>query len=120
MSSVAETIRKEYLTRVRPDVLEKTGLGCELVDAVVRLALFPVMVSSVNSNLYQHKPDESTESKGGVSWQHLSLLVNVADVQLDRGVIMGLDESVGGSALSWHVKVDELSILVLHGCLFVM
>lgn len=49
-----------------------------------------------------------------MGWEHLALLVNVADVDLDRGMVMSLDQSAGGSTFSWHVEVDDLSFLVLH------
>lgn len=41
-----------------------------------------------------------------VAWDGTSLLVDLSNVDLDRTVVLSLDDSVGGRALSWHVKFD--------------
>lgn len=43
-----------------------------------------------------------------------SVLIEAGDADLDTGVICGLDQAAGRAALSWHVKVDEFSAVVLH------
>lgn len=59
-------------------------------------------------------PDESAQSEGRVGWQHLAFLVNIANVELNRGVIVSLDETVRSSAFSRDVEVDKFSFVVLH------
>lgn len=36
----------------------------------------------------------------------MAILIDLSDVDLDRGVVLGLDDSVGSRALSWNVKLD--------------
>ena len=51
---------------------------------------------------------------GSSSTLLLSMLINVADFDLNRGVVVGGDERVGGGALSWDVQVDDFVLIVLH------
>lgn len=41
--------------------------------------------------------------------------IDVGDVDLDRAVILGLDQAVGRRALARDVKVDGLALRVLEG-----
>eukprot|EP01101_Sappina_pedata_P006309 TRINITY_DN309_c0_g1_i1.p4 TRINITY_DN309_c0_g1~~TRINITY_DN309_c0_g1_i1.p4 ORF type:complete len:114 (+),score=3.24 TRINITY_DN309_c0_g1_i1:99-440(+) len=59
--------------------------------------------------------DESSDGEGGVlSLDDSAISVNVWDGDLDRGVIAGGDQAVGGRALAWKVDIDDLSLFVLH------
>lgn len=49
----------------------------------------------------------AAESVGEVvAWDGTSLLVDLSNVDLDRTVVLSLDDSVSGRALSWDVKFD--------------
>lgn len=50
------------------------------------------------------------EGVGNLLSGHLSLIINLGDVDLDRSVILGSDQSVGGRALAGDVKVDNLAL----------
>lgn len=50
------------------------------------------------------------ESVGHLLSGHLSLVVDLDDADLDRGVILGSDQTVGGRALAGDVKVDNLAL----------
>lgn len=41
-----------------------------------------------------------------LTWDDVALLVNLGNVDLDRGVVLGLDDLVGGGTLSWDVKLN--------------
>ena len=57
---------------------------------------------------------ESGESNGLFLSGDFARGVNVGDLNLDRGVVIGCDETVSGRALSWDVKIHDLSFIVLH------
>jgi hypothetical protein len=71
-----------------PDVLEVTVTLSEAVDAVVRLA---------------HGADEAAESVGLGLASESAVLVDLGDADLDRAVVLGLDDAVGGAALAGDV-----------------
>ena len=55
--------------------------------------------------------DETGEGEdGALAGDELALSVDVADGDLDRGVVLGLDQASSGSALARDVKVDEISL----------
>lgn len=86
------------LTGVRPDVLEQTVSLGESVQRVVSLTT---------------GSDVTAKSVGGeVVWNGTALLVDVDDVKLDGSVVLSLDDSVGGRALSWNVQFDLKLLLV--------
>lgn len=91
------------LTAGGPDVLEVAVLLGKAVEGVVTLTA---------------GTDETAESVGLVLAGVAAVLVNLADGELDRGVVVGLDDAVGGAALAGDVEIDDLSLLVLHfgGC----
>lgn len=77
------------LTGVVPDVLQQTVLLGQSVQGVVSL--------TSTSNV-------AAQGVGGVGTGNGSALgVNVRDVDLDRCVVLGLDDSVSGRALSGNV-----------------
>jgi hypothetical protein len=82
-----------------PDVLEVTVTLGQTVEGVVRLAA---------------GTDEAAERIGLALAGVAAVLVNLANGELDRGVVVGLDDAVGGAALAGHVEIDDLSLLVLH------
>ena len=43
-----------------------------------------------------------------------AVLINVSNLDLDGGVVVGRDQGVGGGTLSWDVQVDNLVLIVLH------
>jgi hypothetical protein len=46
-----------------------------------------------------------------------AVLINLADGDLDRGVILGLDDTVGRAAFAGNVAVKRLNISILKGIL---
>jgi hypothetical protein len=54
--------------------------------------------------------ESTVESVGDVGPSDLSLVVNLSNVDLDRGMVLGGDETVGGRALAGDVKVDDLAL----------
>lgn len=54
--------------------------------------------------------DSAREGVGDVGASHLARLVDLGDVDLDRGVVLGRDEAVGRTALARDVKVDDLAL----------
>merc|ERR1712230_95489 len=50
------------------------------------------------------------------SVQGVIALVNLADAELDTGVVFGFDDAVGRAAFAGDVEIDNLSLFVLHGC----
>lgn len=70
-----------------------TLLSREAVDRVISLAV---------------GADLSSEGDGGAAGlEGNSVGVNVGDRDLDRGVVLGVDEAASGRALAGDVKVDE-------------
>jgi hypothetical protein len=64
-----------------PDALEEAILLCEPVEAVVALA---------------HGADEAAEGVDLVVTSVTAVLINLADADLDGGVVLGLDDASGG------------------------
>lgn len=81
-----------------PDVLEVTVTLGEAVEGVVTLTA---------------GTDEAAESVGLVLTSVTAVLVNLADGQLDGGVVVGLDDAVGGAALARHVAVGWETMLAV-------
>lgn len=75
-----------------PDVLEVAVTLGEAVEGVVALAA---------------GTDETAQSVGLVLAGVSAVLINLADGDLDRGVVVGLDDAVGGAALAGHVAVGK-------------
>jgi hypothetical protein len=78
-------------TRV-PDVLEEAVALGEAVHAVVALA---------------HGADEAAEGVDLVLASVTAVLVNLGDRDLDRAVVLGLDDAVGRAALAGDVPAQE-------------
>jgi hypothetical protein len=74
-----------------PDVLEAVALG-EAVHAVVALA---------------HGADEAAEGVDLVLASVTAVLVNLGDGDLDRAVVLGLDDAVGRAALAGDVPAQR-------------
>lgn len=84
---------KTPLTDRAPHVLEEAVALSEPVERVVALA---------------HRPDEPAEGVDLVlALDRTAVLVNLRDGDLDRGVILGLDDPVGGAALPGDVAVKN-------------
>lgn len=83
-----------------PDALQETITLGQSVEGVVALA---------------HGADESAKGVDLVVTGVAAVLVNLADGDLDRGVILGLDDAVGGAALAWDqtVYIPSLATTVL-------
>lgn len=61
--------------------------------------------------------DEAAEGVDDVlALDGTAVVVNLGDRDLDRSVVLGLDDAVGGTALAGDVEVDGLALVVLHGC----
>lgn len=75
-----------------PDVLQVAVTLSEAVEGVIALTA---------------GTDETAESVGLVLTGVAAVLVNLADGQLDGGVVVGLDDAVGGAALAGHVAVEK-------------
>jgi len=70
-----------HLPACAPDGLEEAVLLCEPVEAVVGLA---------------HGADETADGVGLVVAGVAAVLVNLANAELDRGVVLGPDDASGG------------------------
>jgi hypothetical protein len=83
-----------------PDALEEAVALGQSVEGVVALA---------------HGSDETAEGVDVVlALDGTTVLVNLGNGDLDRAVILGLDDAVGGAALAGDVKVHNLAAVVLH------
>lgn len=87
-----------------PDVLEVTVTLGQAVEGVVALAA---------------GTDEAAKSVGLVLAGVATVLVNLANGELDRGVVVGLNDAVGGAALAGHVAVEREIMLVVCVLLWV-
>ena len=81
------------LPRRAPDALEEAVSLGKPVHGVVRLA---------------HGAHEAAEGIGLVLAGVAAVLVNLADAELDRGVVLGLDNAAGGAALAGDVDCEGL------------
>lgn len=76
-----------------PDVLDEAVALCKAVQRIVALA---------------HGPYESAESIDVVlALDGAAVLVDLGDGNLDRSVVLGLDDAVGGAALTGDVTVKR-------------
>mgnify|MGYP001321979848 CR=1 FL=1 len=57
---------------------------------------------------------ETSHGVSGVLAGVLAGLINLTDVDLDGGVLLGAEDAVGGGALAGDVHVDNLALLVGH------
>ena len=117
---------------VRPGVLEETVSSGE-PDKEMRVSGQSVITEGVETASRKRERRENlpvegiigitlltestAESVSDVGTSHLSLFVDFGNVDLNRSVIFGDDQSVGGRALAGDVKVDNLSLIVLHDVL---
>lgn len=81
MYAVPQLHDPKHLPRRAPDALEEAVLLCEPVEAVVALA---------------HGADEAAECVDLVLAGVAAALVNLANAELDGGVVLGLDDASGG------------------------
>lgn len=81
-----------------PHVLEVTVTLGQAVERVIALAA---------------GADEAAQSVGVVLAGVAAVLVNLADGELNRGVVVGLDDAVGGAALARDVAGKKELVLVL-------
>jgi len=65
-----------------------------------------------DNHLSADKPRES--ECGKVTIIH-AIRIQVTNVDLDRGVILGSNDPVSGGALPGDIEVHRLTLLVLHG-----
>ena len=104
-----------------PHILQETVALSQPVQRVVAFA---------------HGPDESAERVRLVLPRVSAILVDLADADLDRGVVLGFDDAVGSAALARditagglvnvlcrgilaprYLQVNDLTLLVFHdGC----
>ena len=56
---------------------------------------------------------ETGDSEGSGFSSEDTLLINLGDVNLNSSMILSVEDSVGGRALSGHVQVNELTLIVL-------
>jgi len=81
-------LSRHDLSAGAPDSLEETILLCQPVERVVALA---------------HGADEAAEGICLVLAGVAAVLVDLADADLDGGVVLGLDDAAGGAALAGDV-----------------
>ena len=79
----------------RPDVLEETVTLSESVEGVVALT---------------HGANETGEGVDLVLTSVSAVLIDLCDGDLDGGVVLGLDDAVGGAALAWDVTEGEFML----------
>jgi hypothetical protein len=82
--------RRLSLAASAPNVLQQTITLAQSVQGIVALA---------------HGPYETAQGVDLVLAGVSAVLVDLADGNLDRGVVLGLDDAVGGAALAWDVAV---------------
>ena len=70
-----------------------------LADAVLRVVALTLVADRASDG-----------DVGRLARDDLAVLVNVRDGDLDRGVVLGLNETASGSALAGDVKVNKLSL----------
>ena len=88
------------LAHAAPDVLDQTVALGQPVERVVALA---------------HRPDEAAERVDVVlAGDRAAVLVNRRDRDLDRGVVLGLDDAVGGAALARDVAATANTLAIPH------
>lgn len=73
-----------------PDALQQTISLCQSVQGIVALS---------------HRSNETAKGVNLALACESTVLINLSDGDLDGCVILGLDDSVGGAALSWDVAV---------------
>lgn len=87
----AFSVLTSHLSLAAPDVLDETVTLGQSVQGIVGLA---------------HSADEATEGVDVVlARDGAAGLVNLGDRNLDGGVVLGLDDAVGGRALAGDVAV---------------
>ena len=59
-------------------------------------------------------PHETGNSEGRGFTSVNTLLINLGDVDLNSGMIHSVKDSVSSRALSGHIEIDELSLIVLN------
>lgn len=84
------------LSGCAPDLLQESVLLRQSVERIVALA---------------HSPHETTESVCLVLAGVSAVLVNLCDGDLDRGVVLGLDDAVGCAALAGNVAIHDPLVL---------
>ena len=81
-----------FLTGVSPDVLQQTIVLSQTVQRVIG---------------FTSGSDVTGQSVGNVfTWNGTAFFVNSGNVDLNRGVVISLDDSVGSRTFSWNVKFD--------------
>ena len=89
---IRRTLRIHALPRSAPDVLEEAVLLVEPVQRVVGLA---------------HCAHEAAQGICLVLAGVAAVLVDLADAELDGGVVFGPDDAAGGAALAGDVDCDD-------------
>jgi hypothetical protein len=85
-----------------PYVLQQTISLCQSVQGIIALA---------------HRSYETAECVNLAFAGESAVLVNLSYGDLDGGMVLGLDDAVGGAALSWDVAVGiprSVSILIVR------
>ena len=57
---------------------------------------------------------ETSNGEGGRLTSEDSLLVNIGDVDLNSSVVLSVEDSVSGRALSGDIEVNKLALIVLQ------
>merc|ERR1711928_308077 len=52
--------------------------------------------------------------KKGWGQSHASFLINISNVHLDRGMVLGVNDAVTGGAFAGDVQVNVFACVVLH------
>jgi len=95
-SNFFSTTIHKHTSTTTPLLTLTTFLGSQSVQAVITFSL---------------RSNKSTEGKVSVaSNDHFSTFVDVANGDLNTRVILCFNQSASGSALSWHVKVNEVTL----------
>jgi hypothetical protein len=63
--------------------------------------------------------DEATESIGGEGVGETTFSIDITDVDLDRGVVLGSDETVGGRAKKKSSRIRRQIHKTQHVCIFI-
>jgi hypothetical protein len=98
-------VKKDHIT---VDDLTLAGGGPNVLQVTVTLGEAVEGVIALTAGT-----DEAAKSVGLVLTSVATVLVNLADGELDGGVVVGLDDAVGGAALAGHVAVESKVMLVV-------
>ena len=87
------------LLGIAPDTLEISILRCKSVDRVIG---------------FTEGSNESREGIGLGCTSESALGIHISNVDLNRSMVLGVDQATSGRAFARNIKIDYLSLVVFH------